>query len=291
MDWNVVIERNRERLRDILAALAAMAGLGAAAATASSSPLWEGDRGLTLPRHLHRTILRLLRPAESAARRLVIIAARDLVVTLPPPPPRKPKPKPTSIFVRPGEMRTGIVLPYGAKPGDILPALAKLRQPPRTLSLPLLDTMRGLPRTRRSPTAGIPRIWGPGHGEPYRPASRKPPLPGDPVDATRLAMRLQAIARALDDLPRQALRFARWRARLDAATQHIRHAFGEQDIRHHDADALSASLQPAWLPRRLSPLRPGRPPGGQRKPTHEVHAVLADLQHFAQLALQRTDTS
>ncbi len=289
MDWNVVIERNRERLKDILAALAAMAGLGDNAA--SSSPLREGDRdgGITLPRHLHRTILRLLRPAESAARRLIIVAARDLVVTLPPP--RKPKPKPMSIFVRPGEMRTGIVLPYGVKPSDILPALAKPRKPPRTLSLPLLDTMRGLPSMRRAASIGIPRIWAPGHGEPYRPASRKPPLPGDPVDATRLAMRLQAIARALDDLPRQAMRFARWRARLDAATGDIRHAFGEQDISHHDAAALSASLQPAWLPRRLSPLRPGRPPGGQRKPTHEVHAVLADLQHFAQLALQRTDTS
>ncbi len=290
MDWNVVIERNRERLRDILATLAAMAGL-AAADTASPSPLREGDRGggLTLPRHLHRTILRLLRPAESAARRLIIIAARDVAVMLPPP--HKPKPKPISIFVRPGEMRTGIVLPYGVKPGDILPALAKPRKPPRTLALPLRDTMRGLPRPRRPLTTGVPRIWAPGCGEPYRAPSRQPPLPGDPVDATRLAMRLQAIARALDDLPRQARRFARWRARLDAATQHIRHAFGEQDIRHHDADALSASLQPAWLPRRLSPLRPGRPPGGQRKPTHEVHAVLADLQYFAVLALQRRDSS
>ncbi len=288
MDWNVVIERNRERLRDILTTLIAMAGLAAPNA-ASPSPLREGDKGITLPRHLHRTILRLLRPAESAARRLIIIAARDVVV--PPPPPRKPKPKPMSIFVRPGEMRTGIVLPYGVKPSDILPALAKPRQPPRTLSLPLLDTMRGLPRPRRPLTTGVPRIWAPGCGEPYRAPSRLPTMPGDPVDATRLAMRLQAIGRALDDLPRQAMRFARWRARLDVATGDIRHAFGEQDIRHHDADALTASLQPAWLPRRLSPLRPGRPPGGQRKPTHEVHAVLADLQHFAQLALQRTDTS
>ncbi len=288
MDWNVVIERNRERLRDILTTLIAMAGLAAADA---ASPLREGDKrgGLTLPRHLHRTILRLLRPAESAAPRLIIIAARDVAVTLPPP--RKPKPKQPSIFVRPDEMRTGIVLPYGVKPSDILPALAKPRKPPRSLSLPLRDTLRGLPRPRRATATGVPRIWAPGHGEPYRPAPRHPPLPGDPVDATRLAMRLQAIGRALDDLPRQAKRFARWRARLDAATHHIRHAFGEQDIRHHDADALGASLQPVWLPRRLTPLRPGRPPGGQRKPTHEVHAVLADLQHFAQLALQRCDSS
>jgi len=292
MDWNVVIERNRERLRDILATLVAMAGLGGDVDPASPSPLWGGDRGggtsPTLPRHLHRTILRLLRPAESAARRLVIIAARDLVVTLPPP--RKPKPRPTSVFVRPGEVRTGIVLPHGVKPGDILPSLAKPCQAPRSLSLPLLDTLRGLPRPRRAVAAGIPRIWAPGSGQPYRPPSRRPTMPGDAIDATRLALRLQAIGRALDDLPRQAMRFARWRARLDAATQDIRHAFGEQDIRQ-DASALGASRQPAWLPRRLTPLRPGRPPGGRRKPRHDVHVVLADLQHFAQLALQRTDTS
>jgi len=290
MDWNVVIERNRERLRGILATLVAMAGLASVDA-ASPSPLWGGDRGggtpPTLPRHLHRTILRLLRPAESAARRLIIVAACDLVLT--PPKPRKPNPKPSSIFVRKGEMRTGIVLPHGVKSSDVLPNLAKPHPTPRSPSLLLLDPLRGVPR-RRLPTTGIPRIWAPGYGEPHRPPSRHSPLPGDPIDSTRLAMRLDAIGRALDDLPRQAMRFARWRARLDAAMQDIRYAFGEQDIRQ-DVGAQGASLQPAWLPRRLTPLRPGRPPGGRRKPTHEVHAVLADLQHFAQLALQRRDSS
>jgi hypothetical protein len=37
--------------------------------------------------------VRLLRPAESAARRLIIAAARGIVVVLPPLRPRKPKPK------------------------------------------------------------------------------------------------------------------------------------------------------------------------------------------------------
>ena len=48
--------------------------------------------GPTLPRRLHRAILRLLRPAESAVRRLIVIAARGLVV--PPSPQRPAKPKP-----------------------------------------------------------------------------------------------------------------------------------------------------------------------------------------------------
>jgi hypothetical protein len=111
MDWNLAIERNREALKRILAALVAMAG-----GAAFTSPLWEGRReasgggcalaitptrqsddrrpphkgevnfSATLPRYLHTAVLRLLRPAESAVRRLVIVAARNIVV--PPPPPR-----------------------------------------------------------------------------------------------------------------------------------------------------------------------------------------------------------
>ena len=57
MDWNAAIERHRDTLKCILAALVAMAGLA-------------GGRA-TLPRHLHRAVMRLLRPAE-AARRLII---------------------------------------------------------------------------------------------------------------------------------------------------------------------------------------------------------------------------
>ena len=79
MDWNAAIERNREALKRVLAMLVAMAGLDASALT-----------NFTLPRHLYRTILRLLRPAESAVRRLIIVAARGLVV--PPARPRKQKP-------------------------------------------------------------------------------------------------------------------------------------------------------------------------------------------------------
>ena len=68
MDWNAAIERHRDTLKCILAALVAMAGLA------------DGRAG-TLPRHLHRAVLRLLRPAEAATRRLVIVAARGIVVS------------------------------------------------------------------------------------------------------------------------------------------------------------------------------------------------------------------
>src|SRR5262245_13363577 len=120
MDWNAAIEKNREALKRVLAMLVAMAALG--------------DGRTTLTRYLHTKVLRLLRPAEAAARRLIIVAARGLVVTLPPA--RLRKPKPASIFVRNG-VGTGIVM---------TPHLRHLVSPsrtaPRTLALPLFDKLQ-----------------------------------------------------------------------------------------------------------------------------------------------------
>jgi hypothetical protein len=53
VDWNRAIEKNREALKQVLASLVAMAAcLGG---------------GPTLPRRLHRAILRPLRPARPTA--------------------------------------------------------------------------------------------------------------------------------------------------------------------------------------------------------------------------------
>ena len=72
MDWARAIERNSEALKGIVGALFAMLGL-----------VGEATR-LRIPQPLHRSVLRVLRPAESALRRLVVIAARGLVVKLAP---------------------------------------------------------------------------------------------------------------------------------------------------------------------------------------------------------------
>ncbi len=131
MNWAAAIEKNREALEGVLATLIAMVD-------AFTSP--EGRRGAsgdghdapnvsTLPRHLHRTILRLLRPAEAAVRRLIVVAARGLVVPpSAPSKPRKPRPNPTILRHRSG---TGIVMPPAAAPARI----------PRRLSLPLFDPL------------------------------------------------------------------------------------------------------------------------------------------------------
>lgn len=105
MDWNAAIEKHREALKHILAALLAMAGL---------SP--------TLPRRLRLAVLRLLRPAESATRRLIIALARGLVVTLPRP--RKansPQARQTKIIPTIPRDGTGIPTPPAA-PTRVEPA-------------------------------------------------------------------------------------------------------------------------------------------------------------------------
>src|SRR5687768_3877966 len=156
MDWSAAVEKNHWALKRILAMLVAMAGLDASALT---SPLGGGRREasggggdaadtptrrsddrrpphkgevkpeFTLPRHLHRAILRLLRPAEAAARRLIIVVARGIVVALPPAYQRKPKP--ASTILRNG-IGTGIVMPRSFRP------LAGTRAT-RTFALPLFD--------------------------------------------------------------------------------------------------------------------------------------------------------
>jgi hypothetical protein len=42
---------------------------------------------------------------------------------------------------------------------------------------------------------------------------------------------------------------------------------------------------------RLSPMRPGRPPGWCRQPTHRVYEVLNELHGLAVWAQERPDTS
>lgn len=242
MDWNFAIEKHREALRRILAMLVAMAGLPASPAPGGGAAGPIG--GITLPRRLHRALLALLRPAEAAARRLVIVAASGLVVVLPR---RKSRPQ----------------VPAARKAGGVptLPTAVA-----RTVSLPLFDA---LPRwNRRVSHPAVPRICVPGFNAPFPVAAK--PTPHDAISAARLVLRLGALGSVLDDLPRHARRLTRLRA---ARRQ----------------PAASAIGGPARL-KRTWPLRPGRPPGHRRnrRPAHEVHAVLSDLQGLAVWALEDT---
>ena len=71
MDLSVAIERHRNPLLRIVATLFAMIGLA------------EGETVERLAPPVYRSVLRLLRPAESAVRRLIVVAARSLALKPP----------------------------------------------------------------------------------------------------------------------------------------------------------------------------------------------------------------
>jgi hypothetical protein len=228
MDWDLAIKRNSEVLVGIVVELFAMLGIAGA------------EMAARIPQDLHRAVLRVLWPAESAVRRLIVIAARGLVVKL--------------AASRP--MPAGKVIGKGS--GSSLP------------SFQLFDPRKNFNRPRRRAFSRIgPRIHVFGYDPRVaamfptpEPVVEPPPPPDGLVNAEQLGRRLQALKSALDDLPRQAKRFARWRLRREKAIN----------------------------PKFRSPLRPGRPPGHRSKPTHEVDEVLIECHGLAWDAL-KPDTS
>ena len=231
MDWARAIERNSEALKGIVAALFAMLGLAGEATAAR------------IPQPLHRAVLRVLRPAESAMRRLIVIAAKGLVVKLAPS--RSLPAGPIGKGGQGGHSRPSFQL------FDPRKNFAALRQHRRR-------TTRNPPRIHffgSDPT--VAALW------PARPPAVDPaPPPDGLVGAGRLTRRLHALKFALEDLPRQARRLARWRVRRENAKS----------------------------PKFKSPLRPGHPPGYRRKPVHEVDEILTECHGLACDAM-RPDTS
>nr|WP_295466777.1 hypothetical protein [Mesorhizobium sp.] len=253
IDWDLVIERNVRLLGPIVATLCVMAGLAEPG---------EGDLSPTLPRRIHRAVYRLLRAAEAAVRRLIIVVGRDMVAAEPVMPPLKPNSGPLVTHVPVPVPGLGLAIAAGTQAPAEAPA-------ERKLSFPLLDP---LPDPNTQPfhirTCGVPRISIPGWTPLFPVAADHEPSPNDPIGAGYLRLRLEALSRALSDLPRQAMRLARWRARCTA-------------------------LRKAGRAGRLSPLRPG-PAYGLRRPgsprhEHPVDDVLRDLHYFAWEA--RRDTS
>jgi hypothetical protein len=223
MDWARAIERNSIALRGIIESLFAMLGL-------------VGEVTVELlPENIRRAVLRVLGPAESAVRRLVVIAARGLVVK---PAPSRPMPK--------LPMGGGSGSRAGFKLFDPVITFASCYREPGRAVMPRIHFFSYDPR--------VAAIW----------ASRTPatPAPDDTAKTQRLIRRLHAIKSALDDLPRQARRLARWR------------------MKRENDPALKFK----------SPLRPGPPPGRRKNQTHDVDEILAECHWLARDAL-RVDTS
>jgi hypothetical protein len=226
MDWDLAIKRNSEALMTILEALFSMLGLA------------DAETVTRIPRSVHSAVLRVLRPAESAVRRLVVIASRGLVVK-----PAPSRPMPAGPIGKSGHSRPSFQLfdPRKNFAGPRRRAFARI--PPR------IHIFGSDPR--------VAALW-----SARQPAPDPAPPPDGLVNAERLTRRLQALKFALEDLPRQARRLARWRVKREKAK----------------------------TPKFRSPLRPGHPPGYRRKPLHEVDEVLIECHGLACDAM-RPDTS
>ena len=233
MDWALAIERNRQPLLRIVAVLFGMIGLG------------NGGVVTRVSRPVYRAVLMVLRPAEAAVRRLIVVAARGMVVT-----PQAPRPtvagRMMSSCKRQGSVAFQLFDPRRVLPGDHRPYHAGVR---------------GNPRIRFIDVGFDPRI------PLFRPASRAEPDQAEQSDdhtinALALCRRLAAIRAALEDLPRQAQRYARWRARPRETRRPQRH------------DAL----------------RIGPPPGIRQRKTREVDEILSECHWLARHAAA-TDTS
>ena len=239
MDWARAIERNSEALKGIIAELFAMLGL---------------DDDITLSRishPLHRAVLRVLRPAESAVRRLIVIAARGLVVKLAPSRSiSRPKP------AKPTAKGFGSSRPPAFQLFDPRKRIKPVRAMKSTWRVPRISFLPPPP----DPT--VAAIFAARAARAPAPAAPPPPPSDGLASAQGLTRRLQALKSALEDLPRQATRLARWQQRRLAAPEH----------------------------KFLSPLRSGRPPGYRRKPIHEVDEVLIECDDLAWEAM-KPDTS
>jgi hypothetical protein len=232
MDRASAIECHRQPLLGIVATLYAMIGLAA------------GGSVERLSRPIYRKALSLLKPAEWAVRRLIVIAAHGLKVE--PQASRTTAEKPVAA----GQRKTNTKRPRRR-------AFALFDPLPREIGFGF--------RRRITHPAVMPRIRVLGDN-PYlvppflRPAppplpepAPRQPAPDGNVNGKSLCRRLDALKRALEDLPGQAKRYARLKAKLTAEREPKR----------------DTTL------RRLPPSRP------HHKPRHEVHDILEECDWLA----------
>jgi hypothetical protein len=233
MDWALAIERNRQPLLRIVAILCNMIGLV------------ENTAVTRVSRPVYRAVLAVLFPAEAAVRRLIVVVARGMVMT---PQARRPAPAAPIVSSAKGQGRVSF-------------QLFDPRRNPSGNHRGYGAGASGNPRIRVIDVTLDPRIplFRPIHQNSAEAADQEE---DHTVNAGPLCRRLAAIRAALEDLPRQARRYARWQAR-PAETRR---------------------------PKRLSSLRSGYPPGLRRRPSREVDEILSECHWLARHAAA-TDTS
>ncbi len=216
-----------------LALLRIVAGLFVSAGMASDDVVIE-----KLPRHFRNAVLLILRPAESATRRIVAIFARDMAVPEYVAPPKRKRAKNKGTGKKRGSRAPQFCL---IDPRKYFPELYPNRRKPRRK-----------PKANGSTDPHIQIRIGTFDGEPDFILWSDPNAaltPEDEVSAKALCRRLLALKLALEDMPKQAKRYVREVAKRKAA---------------------------APGPKSVPPLRMGLPPGYRRKHAHKVDEILWD---------------
>jgi len=230
-DTDHIVEHNRLALLRVLTGLFAMAGLKPGTESVSF-----------LPRQVKFAILRVLRRAESAGRRLVFAKARRMEIPAYIPRERREKKARSQSGARRGSTR--IPQFQLIDPRKVLEALYPNRQARRAA------------RKRRTDTRLLFRFDS-FDGQPACEAwsEAEPELsPDDPLNGVPLSRRLQALFHALSDLDKQAERMVREIAKRRAA-------------------------KPG--PKSVPPIRFGFAPGQRKKPDHEIDEILQTCQWLA----------
>jgi hypothetical protein len=217
MDWELAIERNREALMAIVMALMASLGLSI------------GGKLTTLPRFLYARAQASLRQAESAARRLIVMAAHALAQRGYKP--RKPRAAPSNFALLPSPPQTRVPT------FQLIDPLKTFGQ--ETPDFDAFDFKHGMTASAANNT---------------------------PVSAAALGLRLLALKNALETIPKQAKRLARWYSQRDHALKQLK-------------------------PHRLSPIRPGPPPASRTAKRSELEIVLSECHSLANYAQDQHDSS
>ena len=211
--------------------------------------LTEGGAVERLSKPLYRIVLGILRPAESAVRRLIIVAARDIVV--------EPSPK------RP--VRQGVKSPAKAAKAKAsqaqTPRVLPIVRPAQAISIAAWPLQKDAPRPSPASMSSISiRGFPCSSVRQQPPRAPRRPLPtwkrrvdDDTVNARHLFRRLAAIRMRCKTSRARRMRLARWRARPVEERR----------------------------PQRSSPFRPGRPPGFRQRPKHEVDEILKECHWLA----------
>ena len=246
MNWDQAIESKRAPLLGIVLAVLAEIGLAGEGAV---------ER---LSRPVYRYALRQLRKAESAVRRLIYAAARNIVLEPEELRPARPRQKPSTKPKYGGEAKANVA--SSGQDG------AKARRKRRPL-FSLFDPARRLKKLfgrRPKRKRAEPHVYSLESFllRPPKPApAREEKIDDGMVDARKLIRRFIALTDALQDIAGQAMRLARWQARPKEERR----------------------------PSRWSPLRSGRPPGYRERPRHEIDEILKDCDWLARNVMPPLD--